>query len=287
MDQTKEQMKIKVWKISIACGSTLCLLFLILALNQIRYLFEPGPAVPAATNTITVNGTGSVVAIPDIATFSFGVTETATTVAAAQTAASTKANAAIDALVSAGVATSDIQTLSYDINPHYETTDQPCVYNTVAPVSAAVSNSPVSSGIMIPVCPGSKSTLTGYDVSETVQVKVRDISQAGALFQTIGGLGVENVNDLQFSIDNQEAVEDQARSAAIADARANATKLADELGVSLVRIVGFSDDNGGGIVPLMYAANAMAVSGSAAPAPSIPQGQQKVTDNVSVTYEVR
>lgn len=286
MDQMKGQLK-TVKRIVIACGATLCLLFLVLALNQIRYLFEPGPAVPAATNTITVNGTGSVVAIPDIATFSFGVTETAATVAAAQTAASTKTNAAIDALVSAGVATSDIQTISYDINPQYETTNEPCIYNTVVPVSSGMSSGAISGGVMIPVCPSSKSVLTGYDVSETIEVKVRDISQAGTLFQTIGALGVENVNDLQFSIDNMEAVQDQARSAAIADARTNASELASELGVSLVRIVGFSDNSGGGVVPLMYASNAMVASASAAPAPSIPQGQQKVTDNVSVTYEIR
>ena len=293
MDQTN-QTKIKAWKIGIICGLALCLLFLVLALNQIRYLFEPGPAAPAATNTIVVNGTGSITAIPDIATFDFGVTETATTVAAAQTAATAKINTAMSALTSAGVATSDVQTLSYDINPHYSTVNQPCVYNTVVPVSApsistsASASAGVSSGIMIPVCPGQKTTLTGYDVSETIEVKVRDLSQAGILFQTIGGLGVQNVNDLQFSIDNVEAVQDTARSNAIADARVNADKLASELGVHLVRIVGFNDQSSGGVEPIMYAENAMVGSAAAAtPAPAIPQGQQKVTDNVSVTYEVK
>jgi hypothetical protein len=315
MDQTKEQMKDKAklnaWRMAVTCGSALFLLLLVLALNQIRYLFQPGPAEPAATNTIMVSGTGSVTAIPNIATFDFGVTETATTVAAAQTAATAKINTAISALTSAGVATSDVQTLSYDINPHYSTVNQPCVYNTVVPVpvsapaiaptsavngtasaESAVSSgsvsSGISSGVMIPYCPGQKTTLTGYDVSETIQVKVRDITKAGSLFQTIGSLGVQNVNDLQFSIDNVETVQDQARSAAITDARTNADKLASELGVHLVRIVGFNDNSSSGIVPMMYAQNAMAVSGSAAaPAPAIPQGQQKVTDNVSVTYEVR
>jgi uncharacterized protein YggE len=291
-----DKIKFNAWRMVVTCGSALFLLLLVLALNQIRYLFEPGPADPAATNTITVSGTGSITAIPDIATFDFGVTETATTVATAQTAASAKINAAMSALTSANVATSDVQTISYDINPHYSTVNQPCVYNTVVPVpvsapasaSAGVSSGSVSSGVMVPVCPGQKTTLTGYDVSETIEVKVRNLSQAGTLFQTIGSLGVENVNDLQFSIDNVEAVQDQARSNAIADARTNADKLASELGVHLVRIVGFNDQSSGGIVPIMYAENAMVSSaGAAAPAPAIPQGQQKVTDNVSVTYEVR
>lgn len=298
-----DKIKFNAWRMVVTCGSALFLLLLVLALNQIRYLFEPGPAEPAATNTITVNGTGSITAIPDIATFDFGVTETATTVAAAQTAASAKINAAMSALTSANVATSDVQTISYDINPHYSTVNQPCVYNTVVPVPApavaptpvsagvysdAISSGAVSSAIMIPYCPGQKSTLTGYDVSETIQVKVRDLTKAGSLFQTVGSLGVQNVNDLQFSIDNIEIVQDTARSNAIADARANADKLASELGVSLVRIVGFNDQSSGGIEPLMYASNAMVSStGAAAPAPAIPQGQQKVTDNVSVTYEVR
>lgn len=258
--------------------TAIALLVLFLAALSIRTLKEIGyvGANPNSTNQITVDGTGDALATPDIATFSFSVTETAKTVVDAQTAATTKINATLKAVRDGGVADKDISTESYTINPHYDYQSSPACVITNYGTSASY-------------CPpSSKSVLTGYDVSETIQVKVRDLTKAGALFAAIGALNVDNLNGLNFSVDNPDAIQAEARSKAIADAQSKAQELAKELGVSLGAITNFSDNSGGRV----YYAAAMSVdagsSGKAtAPAPEIPAGEQKVTDNVSITYEIK
>jgi uncharacterized protein YggE len=226
-------------------------------------------------STINIDGTGSVVAVPDVATFSFSVTQTAKTVAEAQTKATAQINAALKSVRDQGVADKDISTQSYTINPHYE------YQNAVCP--AAAPNSPVS------YCPGGKSVLTGYEVSQTISVKIRDLTKAGSIFTTIGTLGVQNVNGLDFAVDEPKAVQSQAREKAINDAKQKAQILAKQLGVRIVRVVSFSESMGGGYPrPMMYAMDkAVMAQGSAPVAPEIPTGEQKVTSNVTVTYEIK
>src|SRR5581483_11666948 len=103
--------------------------------------------------TITITGTGQVFAIPDIATFSFTVSETAKTVADAQNQASQKINAAISALKTFGIADADIKTTSYNSYPTYSYTNYPC------PLNAGTS--------AIYPCRTGKQTITGYQVSQT------------------------------------------------------------------------------------------------------------------------
>ena len=258
-----EKSKQVAWEIGIVAGAALVLLLLVLVIAQGKEILGLGNHAPV--NTITVSGTADVTVIPNIATFSFGVTETAKTVAAAQDAATAKTDAAINALVDSGVAESDVQTLSYAINPHYDYQSYACTLSGV--------------------CPPSKSVLTGYDVSQSIQVKVHDLSKAGELFQKVGTLGVENVNNLQFSVDNLDNVKDQARARAIAAAHKNARKLSDELGVDLIRTVSFSDNADSGTpYPVMYQ---NAVGASAKAAPTIPAGNQKVSDTVQIVYEIK
>ena len=163
----------KFWKILGSFIGVLIILAIIVAIKQIKSIGYVG-ANPATTNTITVDGTGDAVSVPDVASFSFTVTETAKTVADAQTAATTKINAALKTVRDSGVADKDIQTLSYSINPHYEYQEPTCLVQAVR-------------------CPSGKDVLTGYDVSESVQVKVRDLTKAGTLFTSIGSAGVQNV----------------------------------------------------------------------------------------------
>jgi hypothetical protein len=222
---------------------------------------------PDTLNTITVDGTGDAVAIPDVATFSFSVSETGKTVALAQSAATDKINAALKSVRAAGVADKDISTDSYSINPHYEYSGGVCTAN---------------------FCPPSKQVLTGYDVSESIQVKIRDLAKAGDIFTSIGSLGVQNVNGLSFSIDDPASVQAAARRKAIADAQSKAKELAKELGVSLVRVASFTENNNSYPRPIMYAMDAkVSAQGSAPMAPEIPAGQQKVTDTVEITYVIK
>jgi len=251
------------------------LLFMTLA--QIKGLSYIGSGVPP-TNTIAVSGEGDVFAVPDTATFSFSVDETAADVATAQSKATSEANAVIDYLKAQGIADTDIQTTDYSINPQYSyqqsVCPQPAVYNGASAGSAVY-------------CPPGKQTLTGYEVSQSVTVKVHDTSKAGTLLSGVGSKGATDVSGLSLTVSNEDALQVQARGKAIDDARAKAQALAKQLGVTLVRIVGYSE--GGGGQPVYYP-KAMALdsaSGAAAPAPDIPTGQNKITSDVTVTYEIR
>ena len=219
----------------------------------------------SASNTVTVSGTGEVFAVPDIATFTLSVDEKAKTVADAQTAATAKINKIFDYLKGKGIAEKDIKTLNYNVNPTYEYQGVVC-----------------SGGY----CPPGKSVLTGYEVNQTLSVKVRDTKQAGTLLTGVGGLGVSNVSGLDFTIDDQDKIEAQARKAAITDAKQKARVLSDDLGVRLVRIVSFSES--GSPYPIFYADKAVAGRGGAEVAPpAVPAGENKITSNVSITYEIR
>ncbi len=257
-----ENLKVRVWKVGLAVGILLCLFLAVISVKAWKSIGND-----PIMNAISVTGKGEAVSIPDIATFSFGVTETAKMVDEAQTKATNKINSALKALKDAGVEDRDIKTTSYNINPHYEYIQTLCIGGG-------------SCG---------KSTLTGYDVSQTIEVKVRDLKKAGALFATIGALDVQNVNGLTFSIDEIDTVKAEARELAIKDAKKKAKELSKELGVRLVRITSFYDQ---GEEPIYYGREAlggdmMSVKTASAPAPQVPAGEQKITSRVSITYEIR
>lgn len=293
----QEQLKTKAWKIGCGVGVLLMLFLLAASLKELSSISHVGDAAPV--NTITVNGTGKAYAIPNVATFSFTVSDTEKTVADAQTKATTAANSALTVVHAAGVADKDIQTQYYSISPQYEYRNAVCptpaIYNSSAS-SVSVGSASVSSGVMIPTsasvpatpiyCPSGKSVLTGYQVSESVSIKLRDLSKAGSLLADLGSAGVSDLNGPSFDVDNPDSVNAEARSLAIVDAQSKAKELVKELGVSLVRISSFSENNGSYPGPIMYAMNTSAGSAKTA-APEIAAGQQEVNDNVTITYEIR
>lgn len=211
--------------------------------------------------TITVSGKGEIVRVPDIATFSFSVTEESLDVAVAQDSAAKTSNAILAFLEKSGVNKKDIQTSGYNIYPRYEYSGK---YGY-----------------------GGKQTLAAYVVSQSFSVKVRKISDAGKIIGGIGEYGATNLSGLTFSVDREDDVAKEARAKAIAEARQNAEVLARELGVTLVRIIGYSEGGYGG-GPIYYEkAMLSGTSRVADVAPEIPAGETKITSNVSVTYEVR
>jgi uncharacterized protein YggE len=220
----------------------------------------------AAANTIEVSGHGEALAVPDIATFSFSVVSDKSTVAAAQADATAKANATTKYLTDAGVDKKDIQTSDYSVQPQYDYAQGTC-----------------SPGIY---CPGNQ-VLKGYEVRQSTTVKVRDTAKAGELLAGVGNTGATEVSGLNFTFDNPDAVQTDARSKAIANARSKADALAKQLGVSIVRVTAFSESSGGDY-PRPYALDAQGAGGATkAVAPEISVGQNKVTDDVTVTYEIR
>lgn len=239
---------------------TLASLFvLVKTLGEIKgYKYIGGGVM--ATNIISVSGQGEIIAVPDIATFSFTVSEENKVVTQAQEKATSKMNAVIDFLKKNGVADKDVKTTSYTIYPRYEYAD---------------------------IAPGyGNQVLAAYVVSQTIEVKVRKIDNAGTLLSGIGSLGGTNVSGLTLSVDNYDDLVKEARSKAIADARANAQKLAKDLGVELGRITSYYDQS-----PMpYYSARAEAMGGVYADkvsAPQLPAGENKIVSTINVNYEIK
>jgi uncharacterized protein YggE len=210
------------------------------------------------SNVITVRGTGEAIGTPDIATFSFTARENNTDVAAAQKTMTDKINRAIDYLKEQGIEEKDIKTESYYTNPTYR-------YSNAGQV------------------------LTGYEVSETVSVKVRDVAKAGELLTAIAGFQIGEVSSLSFTIDDPENLKAEAKKQAIEKAEAEAKQIAEALGVDLERVVGFYEEYPQYPMPYggeMDASISSVRAQAASPAPQLPTGEQKVTAHVSVTYEI-
>ncbi len=243
----------------------LALFLLVLTIGQLKSYEYIGSGV-TATNTISVTGEGEVFAVPDTATFSFTVDQTAKDVASAQASATKTSNDVIAYLKQQGIADTDIQTTDYSINPQYSYQQAAC-----PPIAPQVYNAGSVSGSAggAIYCPPGKQTITGYEVAQTISVKVHDTSKAGTLLSGIGSRGVSNVSGLTFTVANQDTIDAQARDKAIAQAKTKAETLAKSLGVSIVRVVGFSE-NGNSPIPYYAKASGMALDSAAAPAPEIP-----------------
>jgi len=235
------------------------------AMKEYRYV---GSGV-TATNTITVTGNGEVFAVPDRATFTVSVREESEDVAGAQDKSTAKINAIIAYLKEAGVEEKDIKTQSYNVNPKYEYTQAACTNFS---------------------CPPSNQKLVGFEVYQTLEVKVQDPKKAGELLTGVGGKGASEVSSLSFTVEDEDALRAQAREQAISEAKEKADALAKQLGVSVVRVVGFYED-AGGYPPMPYAYGKGGVAMDAAlesrVAPTLPTGENKIVSNVNVTYEIR
>lgn len=250
------------------------------AVNAIKDFSYIGKGVYQA-NVVTVSGIGEVTAVPDIASFSFSVTETAKQVSDAQNNASKKMNKIIDALKAMSILEKDIKTTGYNTYPKYDYQRSVCP-PTPAPMMGSVSSYSYP-------CTDGKQVLTGYEVSQTITVKVRKMADAGAALSKVGDLGAQNISGLNFVIDDIEKVQAEARDLAIQDAKAKAEKLAKSLGVKFSRITSFYEN---GVYPQAYGyggdmMNAKVMSADAVSIPQIPTGENKITSNVSITYEIK
>lgn len=252
--------------VRLALVGTLSILALFLLAQTITTAANFGRPNSPATDTITVQGTGQATLPPDVARISFTVENTKTNVADAQVATTEQANAAIAFVKEQGIAEKDIKTLSYTISPQY-----------------AYPN-PCSPGALCPEYTRAPK-VTGYQVAETVQVTLRDLTQVGAMLGGLGKLGVQNLNGPAFALDDSTAGYDAARADAIAKARAQARILAEQLDVRLGKIVNFSESSGNYPYP-MYAYG-MGGESKVATVPDVPVGENTYTANVSITYEVR
>jgi len=219
-------------------------------------------------NTITLSGHGEVSAVPDIANISFGIEKEAKTVKEAQDQVAQIEKKALDLLKTNGIADKDIKTTDASFYPKYQ--------NVVTPQLCTQYGCPQ---------PGN-SVIVGYTANETINVKIRNTDDVGKITEGLGGLDVSNLNGPNFTVDNEDGLKADAQKLAINDAKAKAKVLSQNLGVRLGKITSFSD-NGNSPVP-MYAKTMMADSVAGASAPAVlPKGENLITSDVSITYEIR
>lgn len=185
------------------------------------------PAVlPPEGTLLDVVAEGEASRVPDIATIRAGVVTQAPTAAAALSANAEQMKQVLAALKAAGVAERDVQTATISLNPQYRYAE----------------NQP-------PV-------ITGYQASNSVSVKFRDIARSGAILDALVKQGANQIDGPNLSIDQLEAAQDEARTDAVKRARARADLYAKALGMRVERLVSLSEalDGGGpGPVPVMMA----------------------------------
>lgn len=221
------------------------------------------PASGTATvGSITVIGNGRAVATPDVARVTLGVNVSADTVKGA-TAEANKALAAIVAkLKSLGISDRDIQTTQYNV---YPTTDQP--------------PAPLPAGAATP-----KPPKTVYHVQAAVTATLRDLSAVGSIIDAALEAGANTVGGISFTVDNPSPVMDQARAAAVANAKAQAQQLAQLNGVTLgpprqiTEVIGSP-------APQLSARPVAAPAAAMAAPPTIEGGELTYTSQIQITYE--
>lgn len=211
--------------------------------------------VGAATEGIQVTGTGSVFGEPDIAILNLGIVAEASTVDEARDTAAYSMEQVLDSMKTNGVIESDIQTNQFNIRPIYD-------YTT------------------------NKRTLRGYEVSNIVSAKIRDIDKSGKIIDDTVTAGSKwiRVNSIRFAIDDQSDLLEQARIAAMKDAKAKAQILAEQGGVTLGKPFSISESSGGS--PPIYKADDAVGGGAGFVETSIEPGELEISISIVVIYDI-
>jgi uncharacterized protein YggE len=211
-----------------------------------------------SARTISVTSQGKTTATPDLAEISLSVVTQGKSPSDLSTNNNQKMSAVIQFLSSQGIASSDIATTNYDLQPNYQ-------YDA---------NS-------------QRNNIIGYTLTQTVEVKVRDLAKVADVLGGLAPLGVNQIGGVNFTFSDQDSILAIARADALAKAKAKASEMAGEAGASLGNIMNISES---GNIPLpmaYYGVQSMAVGSSLPSAPTIEPGTQDVTDSVTVVYELR
>lgn len=210
---------------------------------------------PVAGTRLDISATGTVTRVPDLAIISAGVVTKSATATGAISDNATRMERVRAALRRAGIADRDIQTSSINLNPDYR------YENNQPPV------------------------LTGYQASNNVSIKFRDIRNSGKILDALVAQGANQISGPSLTIDKPEAAYDEARAHAIAAGRSRADLYARSLGMRVVRLLSVSE--GGGVNrPMPYADSMMAVAAPRAKT-EIDPGSQDLQISLSMSFELQ
>ena len=217
---------------------------------------SPDIAIASPQGTLlSVSASADATRVPDVATISTGVVTQAADANAAMRANAVQMDKVMAAIRAAGIAERDIQTAGINLNPQYK----------------YVENAPPS--------------IVGYQASNTVNVKVRDLSKLGKVLDAFVEQGANQVNGPSFEVDKPDEAYDEARVAALKKAQARAQTYADALGLKVRRIVSISE--GGASFPRpMPMMRAMAADAGFAKETSVSPGETTLSVNIDVVFEL-
>jgi len=208
-------------------------------------------------NTIMINATGEAFGKPDVAQVSVSVVKKAYTVLEAQKAHTESMNKVVQYLKDAGVEEKDIKTTNYNIYPQYDyIKDQGQVFR-------------------------------GYEVSQNLQVKIRNLDDVGEILGGVTNAGANQVGGINFVIDDEDALVAEARKQAIEKAKAKADQLVEDLDVKIVRLLSFSESGGAYPYYKGYEVAGLGGDSMSAPSPELPTGENQINVTVYLTYEIK
>ena len=204
---------------------------------------------------LDVTAQGETRRTPDIATISAGVVTQAADAASAMRENAARMNRVIVALKRAGVADRDIRTANISLSPQYR------YANNEPPV------------------------ITGYQASNNVTVRFRDIARSGTVLDALVATGANQINGPELGLDNPAAALDEARVDAVAKARERAELYAKAAGLRVKRILSISESTFEMPRPMPVMLRSMDAA-EAAPSSKILPGEQSLNINLSVRFEL-
>lgn len=208
----------------------------------------------AAPRQITVYGESMLQVAPELATITLGVTEEAEEAAAAMAAVSEAMEAVIAQLKDGGIAGADMQTQQIAMHPVWS---QDRSYDN-----------------------GGRREITGFQASNTLMVRVRDLDRLGPVLDTVLTAGANQFQGLSFGVEDPAAVTDRIRGEAVKDAMRKAQQLAEAAGMELGPVRTITENGGGGPRPMM------AMDMARNEAMPVEAGELTFTHNVSVVFDM-
>ncbi|WP_018631736.1 SIMPL domain-containing protein [Neomegalonema perideroedes] len=218
------------------------------------------PAAFADDRLISVSGEGSATAAPDLATVSVGVQVQAESAQEAVAQNATRMTAVFEALKAAGIEDKNVQTSNFSLGPRYEWVQEG------------------QGG-------GGRQVLRGYEATNTVNVRLTDLSKVGPTLDALVGAGANQSAGVNFDIENRDELLKAARREAALNARAKAQEYAETLGVTLGKLNGLSEQVSGPSFPVVAFARAAAAPMAAPPTP-IAGGEQSISVTVTGTWQI-
>ncbi len=210
--------------------------------------------------TIQVKGEGAIYAVPDIAEISFTVLTEGKDTETALDENNRRMDSVINYLKKEGVDEKDIQTSGFSVYPMQSRREDPVTRET-------------------------KLEIYGYQVRNTVEVELKDLEKADVVIDGATRAGANEVNRLQFLVSDEELHRTEARRKAVEEARKKGEEIASALGVSLGRVIEFSEDT----AYFPYARMEMSAMDSAMSVDKTPiePGENEIKVSVTVKYEIR